>query len=89
MNESTQAETLALANGDRKRLERLAELAGRMPKAMLRFVLRDGFDAVEQDIREILTAERDVELNGAAPNAELARRARAIIEAERARNREL
>jgi len=52
-------------------------------------VLRDGFDAVEEDIRETLAAERDVELNRAAPNAELARRARAIIEAERARNREL
>jgi len=35
MNASTQAEALALDKGDQKGLERLAELAGRTPKAML------------------------------------------------------
>jgi predicted transcriptional regulator len=34
------------------RIDKLALVAGRSPAAMLRFVLRDGFDAVEQSIRE-------------------------------------
>ncbi len=83
MNASTQAETLALAKGDQKRLERLAMLAGRSPKAMLKFVLRDGFDAVEDDIRETLAAERDMALHGTLPHADVMRGARTIIEAAR------
>jgi predicted transcriptional regulator len=88
MNASTQAETLALAKVDQKRLERLAEMAGRSPKAMLKFVLRDGFDAVEQEVRENLEAERDIELNGTVPHEEVMRRAKAIIEAAHARKRQ-
>jgi hypothetical protein len=87
MNASAQAQTLALAKVDQKRLERLAETAGRTPKSLLKYVLRDGFDAVEEDIRETLAAELEVAQNGAVPHAEVARSARAIIEAARARNR--
>ena len=87
MKPSTQAEALALDMGDQKRLERLAAMAGRSPKAMLKFVLRDGFDAVERDIRETLEAERDSLENGAVPNAEVARGAKAIIESARTRQR--
>ena len=87
MNASSQAETLALAKGDQKRLERLAEMAGRTPKAMLKFVLKDGFDAVEEDVRETLEAERDAELNGTVPHAEVMQGAKAIIEAAHARKR--
>ncbi len=83
MNASTQAETLALAKGDQKRLERLAMLAGRSPKAMLKFVLRDGFDAVEDDIRETLAAESDMALHGTLPHADVMRGARTVIEAAR------
>ena len=83
MNASTQAETLALAKGDQRRLERLAALAGRPPKAMLKFVLRDGFDAVEDDIRETLAAESDMALHGTVPHAEVMRGASKIIEAAR------
>lgn len=78
---------VTLTRQDQKRLERLAEQAGRTPKAMLRFVLRDGFDAVEQDVRETLEAERDMELNDTVPHEEVMRRARAIIEAALARRR--
>lgn len=84
MSASTQAETLALAKVDQKRLERLAALAGRSPKALLKFVLRDGFDAVEEDIHESLAAMRDIELNGTVPHAEVMRSAKKIIEASRA-----
>jgi hypothetical protein len=87
MNASTQAETLALAKGDQKRLERLAGLAGRSPKAMLKFVLRDGFDAVEDEICESLAAERDMALHGAVPHAEVMRSAKILIEAVRVGNR--
>ena len=84
MNASTQAETLALAKVDQKRLERLAALAGRSPKSLLKFVLRDGFDAVEEDIHESLAAMRDIELHGTVPHAEVMRNAKKIIEAARA-----
>ncbi len=87
MNASTQAETLALAKGDQRRLERLAGLAGRSPKAMLKFVLRDGFDAVEDEICETLAAERDIALHGSVPHAEVMRGARHAIETVRIGNR--
>lgn len=43
---------------------------------MLKFVLRDGFDAVEDDIHETLAAERDMALYGAVPHAEVMRSAK-------------
>jgi len=39
------------------RVNRLAKLAGRSPAAMLRFVLRDGFEAVELSIQENAVAD--------------------------------
>lgn len=39
------------------RIARLARAAGRSPAATLRFVLRDGFDAVEQRMRAWGTPE--------------------------------
>ena len=86
MNTSTQNEVLALARGDQKRLEQLAALAGRSPQSMLKFVLRDGFDAVEEDIRETLAAERDIELHGIVPHGEVMRSVRKIVEGGRGRN---
>lgn len=41
------------------KINRLALAAGRSPAAMLRFVLRDGFDAVETSIKE--NAQADVQ----------------------------
>lgn len=38
---------LALSTTEQRRLERLAAAAGRTPKAMLKHVLRDGFDYCE------------------------------------------
>ena len=83
MNAFTEAESIALAKADQKRLQRLAELAGRSPRAMLKFVLQDGFDAVEEDIRETLAAERDAQIHGTIPHAEVMRGAQRIIEAAR------
>jgi hypothetical protein len=87
MNASTQAEVLALSKIDQKRLERLAALAGRSPRAMLKFVLRDGFDAVEQDVHETMEAERDLDENGGISHSEVMKGSRAIIERARARQR--
>ena len=42
----------SLTKTDQKRLERLAASAGRTPQAMLRFVLREGFTACEEDVVE-------------------------------------
>lgn len=75
-----------LGKSDQKRVERLAALAGRSPKSILRFVLRDGFDAIETEIRETLAAERDLELHGGIPHAEVMRGVRKIIEFYRTRN---
>ena len=85
MNAIGASETLALAKVDQKRLERLAALAGRSPKAMLKFVLRDGFNEVEQDILETLAAEQDMAIHGTFPHADVMRGAKRIIETARGR----
>ena len=76
----TKSEPLELTKSDQKRLVRLAALGRRSPKSMLRFVLRDGFDAVETDIRESLAAERDLDLHGGIPHAEVMQGIRKMIE---------
>lgn len=44
---------LALSLSDMKRLERLAREAGRTPRGLLRFVLRDGFEETERTIHAV------------------------------------
>ena len=39
--------TLNLSVTDTRRLERLAQAAGRTPRSVLKYVLRDGFEATE------------------------------------------
>lgn len=79
--------SLALTPVQRRRIEKLARLAGRTPRSMLRFVLRDGLDATEQDVRETLEADQDIDLNGAIPHREVMARARATIERHAAKRR--
>jgi hypothetical protein len=55
----TDIQTPSISKTDQKRLERLAASAGRTPQAMLRFVLRDGFAACEEDVAESLRADRE------------------------------
>jgi hypothetical protein len=85
MNTFSRTEAIALARVDQDRLQRLAELARRSPRAMLKFVLRHGFDEVERDIRETLAAERDAALHGTVAHADVMRSVRRIVEATRAR----
>lgn len=79
--------TLLLNSVQQRRLKRLARDAGRTPEQMLRFVLRDGFDFCEGEIRESIAAESDALHNGTIPNDQVQRRATALIDSAHARRR--
>lgn len=70
-----------------RRLKKLARNAGRTPEQTLRFVLRDGFDFCEWEVRESLAAESDAARHGTIPNGEVQRRASVLIESAHARRR--
>ena len=72
---------LSLTDAQQRRLARLAREAGRTPKAMLRFVLRDGFDACEEDVRENLIADAEFAAGRAVPHKEAMKRVRSAIDA--------
>lgn len=77
--------SLALSPAEQRRLEKLARDAGRSPRSMMRFVLRDGFDFCEWVVRESLKSEESVRKHGTIPNEVVQREARAIIAAAHAR----
>ena len=79
--------TLLLSTTQQRRLTKLARDAGRTPEQTLRFVLRDGFDFCEWEVRESLAAESDAARHGTIPNDEVQRRASALIESAHARRR--
>ncbi|MDP2792725.1 MAG: hypothetical protein Q8O25_01365 [Sulfurisoma sp.] len=49
---------LALSQVEMKRLERLAKEAGRTPRALFKFVLRDGFEETERTITAVRSRMR-------------------------------
>ena len=75
---------LALSPTEQQRLDRLARDAGR---SMMRFVLRDGFEYSEWQVRESNAAEAEARRIGTIPNDVVMREARATIEAARGRRR--
>ena len=75
----------ALSPAEQRRLEKLARDADRTPRSMMRFVLRDGFDFCEWQVRESLMAEASARKHGTIPNEVVHRGARAIIAAVHAR----
>ena len=79
--------TLLLNSFQQPRLKKLAREAGRTPEQTLRFVLRDGFDFCEWEVRESIAAESDAMRNGTIPNDQVQRRATALIESAHARRR--
>lgn len=79
--------SLALTPGQRRRIEKLAQLAGRTPRSMLRFVLRDGLEATERDVRETIEADEDIDRNGSIPHGKVMARARATVERYAAKRR--
>ena len=57
------------------RINRLALAAGRSPAAMLRFVLRDGFEAVELSIQENALADAQFAAGDTVAHSEVMREA--------------
>lgn len=55
------------------RISLLAQASGRTPAAMLRFVLRDGFDAVELSIKENALADAQFAANAKVSHADVMR----------------
>jgi predicted transcriptional regulator len=79
--------TLLLNSAQQRRLKKLAREAGRTPEQTLRFVLRDGFDFCEWEVRGSLAAESDAMRNGTIPNDEVQRQVSTLIESAHARRR--
>jgi len=79
--------SLALTPAQQRRIAKLAQLAGRTPQSMLRFVLRDGLEATEQDVSETIEADKDIDRNGAIPHGKVMAQARATIERHVAKRR--
>ena len=76
---------LALTPVQQRRLEKLAQEAGRKPAEVLKFVLRDGFDYCEWEVRETRAADEDVKRKGTIPHERVQRDAQRTIDAARAR----
>ena len=55
------------------RISRLAHASGRSPAAMLRLVLRDGFDAVELSIKENAQADAEFAVGATASHTDVMR----------------
>lgn len=51
-------DTLTLSQADTRRLEKLAHIAGRSPRALLKHVLRDGFTATEHAVQATVARMR-------------------------------
>ncbi|MBI5909412.1 MAG: hypothetical protein HY848_05615 [Betaproteobacteria bacterium] len=79
--------TLLLNPAQHRRLKKLAREAGRTPEQTLRFVLRDGFDFCEWEVRESLAADSDAARHGTISNDDVRRAASMLIESAHARRR--
>jgi predicted transcriptional regulator len=76
---------LALTPAQQRRLESLARDAGRTPKQMMRFVLRDGFEFCEWEVRAGVAAQADARKHGWIAHEAVMRDAQRVIDAGRAR----
>jgi len=80
-------QTFTLTHPQRRRLEKLARDAGRNPAETFRFVLRDGFEFCEWEVRESRAADAETKKHGAVGHEDARRRARQVIDAVHARRR--
>lgn len=71
--------SLALSHAEQRRLEKLAEEAGRTPKAMLKHVLRDGFDYTEEFVRKVKEGLAELDAGKGVPRAAVSEQARRIV----------
>ncbi len=69
----------ALSKVDLRRLEKLAKAAGSTPRAMLRFVLRDGFPETERVVRAVQAGRADVATGRTRTQAEVMATAKSAI----------
>lgn len=76
-----------LSPAQQRRLEKLSRDAGRSPAETFRYVLRDGFEFCEWEVRESLAADYDAKKRGVVSNDEARRRGREVIDAAHARRR--
>ena len=72
-------QSLILSQAQRRRLERLARLAGRPPSAMFRFVLRDGFAYTEEAVKRAHAGIADAKRGRTIPHFRVAQEMRAMI----------
>lgn len=68
-----------LSRTDLRRLKKLANASGRTPRAMLRFVLRDGFSETERVVRAVQLGRDDVAAGRTRPHAAIMGSAEAIL----------
>jgi predicted DNA-binding protein len=61
------------------RINRLAQATGRSTATMLRFVLRDGFEAVERSIKENALADAQFASGTSATHNDVLREAREVL----------
>lgn len=69
----------SLSQTDLRRLEKLASAAGRTPRAMLKFVLRDGFAESERVVRAVKAGRADVTAGRTRAHAAVMSKADAIL----------
>ena len=69
----------ALSQAQQHRLEKLSRDAGRSSAETFRYVLRDGFEFCEWEVRESLAADHDAKKRGVVSNDEARRRAREVM----------
>ena len=61
------------------RIKRLAQATGRISATMLRFVLRDGFEAVERSIKENAVGDAQFASGANLTNNDVMREAREVL----------
>ena len=70
---------IQLPKAAQSRIRKLAQAAGRSPAATLRFVLRDGFDAVERSVRENEQADDEFSAGATVEHAQVMADARDLV----------
>ena len=68
-----------LTQAQQHRLVKLARETGRTPQSMLRFVLRDGFEQCEDDVKAARIAEAEIARSGTVPHQQVMNEAQATI----------
>lgn len=71
--------SIALSPTEQRRLEKLAQEAGRTPRAMLKYVLRDGFDYTEEFVRKVKEGLAELDAGKGVPRAVISEQARRIV----------